>query len=160
MDTPRIAFAPSLPLFSVPSSSISVRSMSICSRESSPQISPAMVVFTFSTAVRTPLPRYRFLSPSRSSTASYSPVEAPDGTAARPSVPSSSTTSTSIVGFPRESSISRASIYSIMLIEILLLNRHVLNDIDNIIIRQDLEGFLGFSGFQVWIFVVKANGFN
>ena len=47
-----------------------------------------------------------------------------------------------------------------MLIEFLLLKRHVLNDIDNIIIRQDLEGFLGFSGFQVWIFVVKANGFN
>jgi hypothetical protein len=43
------------------------------------------------------------LSSSRSSTASCSPVLAPLGTAARPSVPSSSMTSTSTVGLPRES---------------------------------------------------------
>ena len=52
------------------------------------------------------------LSPSRSSTASCSPVDAPDGTAARANVPSSSATSTSTVGLPRESRISRAPICS------------------------------------------------
>src|SRR5512138_2275522 len=39
--------------------------------------------------------------------ASCAPVEAPDGTAARPMEPSSSTTSTSTVGLPRLSRISR-----------------------------------------------------
>src|SRR5438552_1265634 len=63
--------------------------------------------FTASTALSTPLPRKRALSPSRSSTASCAPVEAPDGTAARPRAPSSSTTSTSTVGLPRLSRISR-----------------------------------------------------
>ena len=42
--------------------------------------------------------------PSRSSTASNSPVEAPEGTAARPDAPDASPTSTSTVGFPRLSS--------------------------------------------------------
>ncbi|SKW43028.1 Uncharacterised protein [Mycobacteroides abscessus subsp. abscessus] len=55
----------------------------------------------------TPLPPYR-ASPSRSSTASCSPVEAPEGTAARANVPSVKATSTSTVGLPRESRISRA----------------------------------------------------
>src|SRR5205085_7607497 len=40
--------------------------------------------------------------------ASCSPVEAPDGTAARPKAPLASLTSTSTVGLPRESMISRA----------------------------------------------------
>src|ERR1700677_1071591 len=40
--------------------------------------------------------------------ASCSPVEAPDGTAARPNAPEASLTSTSTVGLPRESMISRA----------------------------------------------------
>src|SRR6187431_1634397 len=61
----------------------------------------------FATAFRTPFPRYRLLSPSRSSSASRSPVDAPDGTAARPVEPPSSVTSTSTVGLPRESRISR-----------------------------------------------------
>jgi hypothetical protein len=42
-------------------------------------------LITFSTALLTPFPRYFDLSPSRSSTASWIPVEAPDGTAARKS---------------------------------------------------------------------------
>ena len=67
-----------------------------------------MTSFTFSTAFKTPLPRYRALSPSRNSTASYSPVDAPDGTIARPNAPLSVNTSTSTVGFPRESSTSLA----------------------------------------------------
>src|SRR6185503_8259735 len=49
------------------------------------------------TALRTPLPPYRRGSPSRSSSASRSPVEAPDGTAARPAPPST-IMSTSTVG--------------------------------------------------------------
>src|SRR5436190_16293292 len=64
-------------------------------------------VFTASTAFFTPLPRYRDLSPSRSSHASCSPVLAPEGTAARPTTPLSRMTSTSTVGLPRESRISR-----------------------------------------------------
>src|SRR5215207_7457195 len=68
---------------------------------------------TPSTALLTPLPPYR-LSPSRSSTASKAPVEAPEGTAARPSDPSSKMTSTSTVGLPRESRISRAPMNSIL----------------------------------------------
>ena len=58
------------------------------------------------------MPPNRPGSPSRSSTASWTPVEAPDGTAARPTEPSDRTTSTSTVGLPRESRISRASIPS------------------------------------------------
>src|SRR5213592_2072825 len=61
----------------------------------------------FSTALLTPRPSHFFLSSSRSSTASCSPVDAPEGTAARPSVPSSRITSTSTVGLPRESRIWR-----------------------------------------------------
>ena len=72
-------------------------------RRSAFAISP----LTLATAFRTPLPPYRALSPSRSSSASRSPVDAPDGTAARPSAPPSSVTSTSTVGLPRESRISR-----------------------------------------------------
>ena len=63
--------------------------------------------FIFFTAVSTPLPRYR-LPPSRNSTASNAPVDAPLGTAALPIKPLSRTTSTSTVGFPRESNISLA----------------------------------------------------
>src|SRR3954447_10789678 len=66
------------------------------------------------TAFSTPLPRYRPLSPSRSSSASNAPVEAPEGTAARAIVPSSSPISTSTVGLPRESRISRATIASMV----------------------------------------------
>src|SRR4051794_5204328 len=68
---------------------------------------------TPSTALVTPLPPYRS-PPSRSSTASKAPVEAPLGTAARAMVPSSRATSTSTVGFPRESRISRAPTASML----------------------------------------------
>src|SRR5207253_3251645 len=47
-------------------------------------------------------------SPSRSSWASAAPVDAPEGTLARPKLPSSRIASTSTVGRPRESRISRA----------------------------------------------------
>ena len=55
--------------------------------------------------------------PSRSSTASNSPVEAPEGTAARPRAPDSSATSTSTVGLPRESRIWRAWMEAMALTE-------------------------------------------
>src|SRR5439155_19759960 len=63
---------------------------------------------TLLTAPDTPLPPKRPASPSRSSRASCSPVEAPLGSAARPNPPSSSHTSASSVGLPRESRICRA----------------------------------------------------
>ena len=66
-----------------------------------------MISLTLSTAFKTPFPKKRLLSPSRSSRASLSPVEAPLGTIARPKAPDSVTTSTSIVGLPRESITSR-----------------------------------------------------
>ena len=66
------------------------------------------VLFTLSTAFWTLLPIYFDLSPSLSSSASKIPVEAPDGTAARPFTPFVSFTSTSTVGLPRESKICLA----------------------------------------------------
>src|SRR5437764_2332637 len=48
--------------------------------------------------------------------ASREPVEAPEGTAARPMVPDSSSTSHSTVGLPRESRISRPTMSTIALI--------------------------------------------
>src|SRR5712691_11104094 len=90
------------------------RSIMICSRASMPSTSLAMVMFTLLTASSTPLPRKRLLLPSRSSSASREPVEAPDGTAARPSAPPSRRQSTSIVGLPRESRISRAKSSTIL----------------------------------------------
>src|SRR4249919_594668 len=74
-----------------------------------------MVRLTLPTALRTPLPPYRDASPSRSSSASRSPVDAPDGTAARPNAPPASVTSTSTVGLPRESRISRPSTFAIFI---------------------------------------------
>ena len=63
------------------------------------------------TALVTPLPP-NSEPPSLSSTASNAPVEAPLGTPASATVPSSSATSTSRVGFPRESRICLAWIAS------------------------------------------------
>ncbi len=114
METPRMALAPSLPLLGVPSSSIITWSISACRDGSIPTRAGAMMVFTLPTAFRTPFPPYRFLSPSRSSTASFSPVEAPDGTDADTATPLSSSQRTLTVGFPRESRISNAPIFDIL----------------------------------------------
>ena len=76
------------------------------SRTSRPMIWGAIWSLTLSTALPTPLPP-KGLPPSRSSTASCSPVLAPLGTAALPTVPVSVVTSTSTVGLPRESRIIR-----------------------------------------------------
>src|SRR5687768_5874358 len=86
-------------------------------------IAGAITSCTFATAFSTPFPPNRAGSPSRSSRASYSPVEAPEGTAERPRDPSSSHTSISIVGFPRESRISRARTESIWDIGLQILGR-------------------------------------
>src|SRR5258708_10718964 len=75
-----------------------------------------MYLLMWALAFVTHLPRYRDLSPSRSATASCSPVEAPDGTAARPTLPSARNTSASTVGLPRESRISRPAIFTILVI--------------------------------------------
>src|SRR5207245_6978833 len=85
------------------------------SNASFPNNSGAISLLILATAFETPFPIQRFLSPSRSSIASFSPVEAPDGTAARPRAPLSSVTSASIVGFPRESRICRPLISRIAL---------------------------------------------
>src|ERR1700677_279702 len=69
---------------------------------------------TFCTARVTPLPDQRS-PPSRSSVASNSPVDAPEGTAARPFAPELSCTSTSTVGLPRLSRIWRARTRAMLL---------------------------------------------
>src|SRR5256885_11954104 len=74
-----------------------------------------MPSFTFFTASSTPLPPNRFWSPSRSSTASCSPVGAGAGPAARPAAPLDRVTSASMVGLPRLSRISRARTAMIVL---------------------------------------------
>ena len=107
IDTARIALAPRWRLLGVASRSSIVRSMSSCSRASKPLSAPAIGPLMLETAVRTPLPRKRSRSPSRSSTASWAPVDAPEGTAARPRTPVSRRTSASTVGLPLESRISR-----------------------------------------------------
>jgi hypothetical protein len=67
---------------------------------SAPRTAAAISPRTFSTARPTPFPPHSG-PPSRSSSASWTPVEAPEGTAARPNAPDSSRTSASTVGLPR-----------------------------------------------------------
>ena len=107
-DTASMAFAPSLLLLGVPSASSISLSIAIWSSAGMPSSRGPITSLTLRTASRTPFPRYRFASPSRSSAASCSPVEAPLGTAARPVAPLASVISASTVGLPRLSRISRA----------------------------------------------------
>ena len=58
-ETPRIALAPSRPLFGVPSSSIIVSSRAPCSAARAPVSAAAISPLTFSTARETPLPAQR-----------------------------------------------------------------------------------------------------
>ena len=111
MLTPTIAFAPSRDLSGVRSRSIIAWSISRWSSTSCPSSSGWISSMTLWTARLTPLPPYSE-PPSLSSTASNAPVEAPLGTPARPTVPSSRATSTSRVGLPRESRICLAWIAS------------------------------------------------
>ena len=120
-ETPKIALAPNFDLFGVPSKSIIIWSTLFCSKTEKPSNSWAIIVFTLSTAFKTPLP-IKSLPPSLNSTASCSPVEAPDGTAALPKYPFSVVTSTSIVGFPLESKICLAWMFIIILILLKIYN--------------------------------------
>src|SRR5665647_2246922 len=113
-----MAFAPMDPLFGVPSRVSISWSMSRCSLASKPISAGPISSRTASTACSTPLPPYRLGSPSRRSTASKAPVEAPEGTAARAMVPSSRAISTSTVGLPRESRTSRAPTASMIAIRL------------------------------------------
>src|SRR6516162_8090841 len=108
METARIALAPKRDFVGLPSSEIIFWSSARWSAASEPQRALAISALTWETALRTPLPRYLDSSPSRSSRASCSPVEAPEGTIARPVAPDSRTTSASTVGLPRESRTWRA----------------------------------------------------
>jgi len=69
-------------------------------------ISFAITEFTLLTAFNTPFPKKRVASLSRSSIASWDPVEAPDGTAAQPIEPFSRLMTVLTVGIPRLSRIS------------------------------------------------------
>src|SRR5271168_1033916 len=108
METARIALAPRRDLVGVPSSEIILWSRPRWSAASKPMTALASSPLALAAALSTPLPRYLVLSPSRSSSASCSPVDAPDGTAPRPNAPPSRRTSASTVGFPRESRTWRA----------------------------------------------------
>src|SRR6266852_6443661 len=108
METARMALAPRRDFEGVPSREIILWSRARWSAASRPAMDLAISVLALATALSTPLPRYFDLSPSRSSRASCSPVEAPEGTAARPRMPPSRMTSATTVGFPRESRIWRA----------------------------------------------------
>ena len=101
IETARIALAPRFALFVVASASFIARSISSCLVASRPTMTGAMVSTTLLTALVTPFPPKRS-PPSRNSTASWVPVEAPDGTMARPKPPFVKT-SASTVGLPRES---------------------------------------------------------
>src|SRR2546428_327726 len=115
IDTDRLALAPRWLLLGVPSRSSIAQSTGSCSSGDIPSSRGPITSSTFFTASSTPLPRKRLWSPSRSSTASCSPVDAPLGTAARPAAPLASVTSASMVGLPRLSRISRACTEMIVL---------------------------------------------
>src|SRR6266576_2958907 len=117
-ETPSSAFAPRLFLLGVPSSSISFLSIFAWSSASHPWRAGAILPLTLATARFTPLPPNRLLVPSRNSHASCSPVLAPLGIDALPSAPLSTRTSTSMVGLPRESKISRAWIRLMLVLAI------------------------------------------
>ena len=82
METERIALLPRFFLLLVPSRLIKVWSRAVCLVGSRPTIALAIMVLTLVTAFKTPRPLNLVLSLSLNSTASYFPVEAPEGIAA------------------------------------------------------------------------------
>ncbi len=112
-ETARVAFAPTFDLSGVPSSESIVLSISSWFFASRPTIPLEITSFTLDTAFWVPFPAKRRLSPSRSSSASWLPVLAPEGTAAHPLEPSSKIISASTVGSPLESRISLAWTFNI-----------------------------------------------
>ena len=108
IETASTAFAPSADLSSVPSSAIEEGvDLRLIERVSTDERGADRLA-DVRTAPRTPSPAKRSGSPSRSSLASWRPVEVPAGTLARAKLPSLSSRSTSTVGRPPESRISRA----------------------------------------------------
>lgn len=97
-------------LFQLAQASSSIRAASISARvpKLRPQTASAISPFTLATAAVTPAPPKRAGSPSRSSTASRVPVDAPEGTPASPEARPAITAVTARVGRDRESRISRA----------------------------------------------------
>src|SRR4051812_1367826 len=136
-----MALAPRRPLLGVPSRSMSARSSASCSVACRPVTADAISPLTLPTAFVTPLPPYAS-PPSRSSVASNSPVEAPDGTAARPEAPERSVTSTSTVGFPRESRIWRACSVSIWLTVSGLLVQARAGVVGDLVVRAQIVPFM------------------
>src|SRR4028119_975048 len=98
METARIALAPSRDLLSVPSSSTIARSRSSCVSNDRSEKESFKVPLTLAAAFLQPRPPYRFASPSRSSSTSAAPVEAPDGTEAAPTAPPSRSQTPSTAG--------------------------------------------------------------
>src|SRR5579884_3342466 len=115
-----MALAPRRDLFSVPSRSIRAVSTWRWARASIPSRAAAISPLTPATARPTAFPP-KASPPSRSSTASKVPVEAPDGTMARPLAPLDRNTSASTVGLPRESRTWRPTTVSMALTVWLLL---------------------------------------
>ena len=104
-DTARVAFAPNLLLFSVPSRLINSLSIITCSKSLPTKLS-LIIVLMLLTAFNTPLPWNLLGSLSRNSKASRDPVEAPLGTDAVAVRPLSKMMVASTVGFPLLSNIS------------------------------------------------------
>ena len=100
----KIALAPNLDLFGVPSKDNKNSSILAWSTTSILAFikAGAMMSLTLATAFKTPLPNHLDLSPSLNSKASWTPVEAPDGTIDL-NKPLSVVKSTSTVGLPLES---------------------------------------------------------
>ena len=107
-ETARMALAPRFLLSAVASSTRMAWSMAGMLDASIPTRPWAISRLTRRTAVITPLPFQSLSTWSRSSTASRLPVDAPEGTEARPAEPSSKVTAHSTVGLPRLSMICRA----------------------------------------------------
>ena len=105
METARIAFAPSRPLFSraVEFDHLRVDGALVGGVQVGERVGD-LAVYVLHRFQNT-FAEITLLSPSRNSTASCSPVEAPLGTMARPDLPVANRTSASTVGLPRESSI-------------------------------------------------------
>ena len=101
--------APSRDLFSVPSSSIIVLSMKrLLGRVEAEDRLADLGVDVLDRLQHALAEIARGVAVAQARWPPSSPVDAPEGTAARPDTPDSSTTSASMVGLPRESRISRA----------------------------------------------------
>ena len=88
IETAKIAFAPRFVFPFVPSALIIAASMAYMSDASIPVRTSFIVPLILVTAFVTPFPRYLSLSPSLSSSASNSPVDAPEGAVPLPTDPS------------------------------------------------------------------------